>query len=90
MRRLPDFHATRNMRLYRSLKTMQTIVIYKNAIRTSQETHHVSATERNRLMAFGETVAVCCENRMEHTYTLCGQSVPHRRHNTSPLQSPVG
>jgi hypothetical protein len=31
-------------------------------------------------MLFGETVAVCCENRTEHTDTLCGQSVPHRRH----------
>jgi hypothetical protein len=32
------------------------------SVRTSQETHHVSATEPNRLMLFGETVAVCCEN----------------------------
>jgi hypothetical protein len=37
-------------------------------------------------MLCGETVAVCCENRTEHTDTLCGQSVPHRRHITSPLQ----
>jgi hypothetical protein len=27
---------------------------------TSQETHYVSATEPNRLMLFGETVAVYC------------------------------
>jgi hypothetical protein len=27
-----------------------------------------------------ETVAVCCENRTEHTDTLCGQSVPHTEH----------
>jgi hypothetical protein len=101
------------------------------AVRTSQETHHVSATEPNRLMLCGEqslfavttvrntqihrvdspyltgntsclryraqpvnaawgTVAVCCENRTEHTDTLCGQSVPHRKHVTSPLQSPAG
>jgi hypothetical protein len=63
---------------------------YNNPVRTSQETQHVSATEPNRLMLCGETVAVCCENRMEHTDTLCGQSVPHRKHITSPLQSPVG
>jgi hypothetical protein len=25
-------------------------------------------------MLFGETVAVDCENRMEHTNTLCGQN----------------
>jgi hypothetical protein len=42
--------------------------------------HHVNATEPNLLMLCGETVAVCCENRMEHTDTLCGQSVPHRKH----------
>jgi hypothetical protein len=60
------------------------------AVRTSQEIHHVSATEPNRLMLCEETVAVCCENRTEHTDTLCGQSVPHRKHITSPLQSPTG
>jgi hypothetical protein len=42
-------------------------------VRTSHETHHVSATESNRLILCGETVAVCCENRTEHTDTLCGQ-----------------
>jgi hypothetical protein len=26
-------------------------------------------------MLFGETVAVYCENHMEHTNTLCGQNV---------------
>jgi hypothetical protein len=26
-------------------------------------------------MLFGETVAVYCENRTEHTDTLCGQNV---------------
>jgi hypothetical protein len=40
------------------------------AVRTSQETNHVSTTEPNRLMLCGETVAVCCENRTEHTDTL--------------------
>jgi hypothetical protein len=47
----------------------------------------------HRLMLFGETVAVYCENHTEHTDTLCGQnaeSVPHRKHITSPLQSPTG
>jgi hypothetical protein len=44
-------------------------------------------------MLFGETVAVYCENHTEHTDTLCGQNVefePHRKHITSPLQSPTG
>jgi hypothetical protein len=66
---------------------------YKNPIRTSQETHYISATKPNLLMLFRETVTVYCENHMEHTNTLCGQktqSVPHRKHTTSPLQRPTG
>jgi hypothetical protein len=47
---------------------------YKYTARTSQETHHVSATETNRLMLFGETVAVCFESHTEHTNPLCGLS----------------
>jgi hypothetical protein len=42
----------------------------KNSVRTSQETHHISATKPNRLMLFRETVAVYCENHTEHN-TLC-------------------
>jgi hypothetical protein len=41
-------------------------ILYKNPVRTSQETHYVSATKTNRLMLFGEIVAVYCENHMEH------------------------
>jgi hypothetical protein len=44
-------------------------------------------------MLFEETVAVYCENHTEHTNTLCGQntqSVPRRKHITSPLQNPTG
>jgi hypothetical protein len=41
-----------------------------NPVRTSQETHYVCATEPNRLMVFGKTVAVYCENRTEHTDTV--------------------
>jgi hypothetical protein len=40
----------------------------------SQETHHVSATKRNRLMLFRETVAVYRENHTEHTDTPSGQN----------------
>jgi hypothetical protein len=49
-------------------------IIYINSVRTSQETHYVSATKPNRLMLFRETVAVYCENHTEHTDTLCGQN----------------
>jgi hypothetical protein len=38
----------------------------ENSVRTSQETHYVSATKPNRLMLFRETVAVYCENHTEH------------------------
>jgi hypothetical protein len=31
-------------------------------------------------MLFVEAVAVYCQNHTEHTDTLCGQSVPHRKH----------
>jgi hypothetical protein len=47
--------------------------MYKVQVCTSQETHHVSATETNRLMLFRETVAAYYENHTEHTDTLCGQ-----------------
>jgi hypothetical protein len=43
----------------------------KDSFSTSQETHHVSTTKTNRLMLFGETVAVYCENHTEHTDALC-------------------
>jgi hypothetical protein len=63
---------------------------YKNPVRTSQETHYVSITEPSRLML--------CEVWDFHGpgYEECRplgyktQFVPHRRHITSPLQSPAG
>jgi hypothetical protein len=44
-------------------------------------------------MLFGKTVAIYCENHMEHTDTLCGQNaefVPHRKYITSLLQILTG
>jgi hypothetical protein len=46
----------------------------QSSVRTSQETHHVSATKPNWLMLFRKTVAVYCEIHKEHTDTLCGQN----------------
>jgi hypothetical protein len=43
---------------------------HKNSVRTSRETHFISATKPNRLMLFRETVAVCYENHTEHEYSL--------------------
>jgi hypothetical protein len=51
--------------IVRTIKNTQTHcagIIYSNSVRTSQETHYVSATKPNRLMLFRETVAVYCEN----------------------------
>jgi hypothetical protein len=47
---------------------------YPNSVRTSQETHYVSATKPNQLMLFKETVAVYFENHTEHTDTLYFQN----------------
>jgi hypothetical protein len=47
---------------------------FKDSVRTSQETQNGSATEPNRLVLFRETVAVYCENHMEHINTLCEQN----------------
>jgi hypothetical protein len=47
----------------------------------SQEIYYVSTTKTNRLMLFGETLAVYCEKHTEKTDKLCGQNVefvPHR------------
>jgi hypothetical protein len=55
--------------------------IYKNPVRTSQETPHVSATKSSLLMLFGETVAVYCENHAEHTNTL-----PNKKHSVPASQ----
>jgi hypothetical protein len=44
-------------------------------------------------MLFGERFPFYCKSHTEHTDTLCGQNaeiVPHRKHNTYPLQSPTG
>jgi hypothetical protein len=49
-------------------------IIYKDSVRTSQETYYVSATKPNWLMLFGEIIAVYCENHTEHTNTLFGQN----------------
>jgi hypothetical protein len=46
--------------------------------------HHVSATEPNRLMLCGETVAVCCENRTEHTDTVRTSQETHHVPTTEP------
>jgi predicted AAA+ superfamily ATPase len=43
---------------------------HTDTVRTSEETHYISATVPSRLMLFGETIAVYCENHAEHTVTV--------------------
>jgi hypothetical protein len=57
---------------------------HTDTVRTSQETHYVSATEPNRVMLFGETVAVYCENHMEHTDTVRTSQQTHYVSATEP------
>jgi hypothetical protein len=57
----------REKRLLFIVRTIRNTQIYKNSVRTSQETHYASTTKPNRLMLFRETVAVYCENHTEHT-----------------------
>jgi hypothetical protein len=49
--------------------------MHTNSVRTSQETHYVTATKSNRLMLIRETVAAFCESHMEHTYYIYINSV---------------
>jgi hypothetical protein len=48
-----------------------------DTVHNSQETHHVSTTEPNRLILFKETAAVYCENHTEHTDTLCARNAEY-------------
>jgi hypothetical protein len=50
------------------------IILYENPVHTSHETQYVSAAKPNRLMLFGETVTVYCEDHTERTDTLCEQN----------------
>jgi hypothetical protein len=47
--------------------------IYKNSVRTSQETHYISVTKINWSILFRRTIALCCENHEKHIHTLRGQ-----------------
>jgi hypothetical protein len=44
---------------------------------TSRETQYVSVTEPNRLMLFGETVAVYCEKNTEYTDAVRNSQKTH-------------
>jgi hypothetical protein len=58
---------------------------HTDTVRTSQETHYVSATETNQLSYLGKQ-SLFIVRTIRNTQI---QSVPHRKHITSPLQSPT-
>jgi predicted Zn-dependent protease with MMP-like domain len=57
---------------------------HTDTVRTSQETHYLSATKPNRLILFRETVAVYCENHTEHTDTVHTSQKTHYLSATEP------
>jgi hypothetical protein len=57
--------------MYRATFHYNNILNLIYSVRTPQKAH-VSTTELNRLILFGETVGVCCENRTEHS--PCGHN----------------
>jgi thioredoxin-related protein len=61
---------------------------HTDTVRTSQETHYVSATEPNWLMLFRETAAVYCENHTEHTDTVrTSQQTLRLRYKAQPINA---
>jgi hypothetical protein len=50
-------------------------IIFKHSVRTSQGTHHGSATTNTkRSKLFMETLIAYCENHTKHIRTPCGQN----------------
>jgi hypothetical protein len=63
---------------------LEFLLNYKYSFRTSQETHHVSVIQTNRLMLFRETVLVCCKTKKHNSKqanVLCGQNAVLVRQN---------
>src|SRR5215469_16735309 len=70
------------------------LAVYKDPVRTAQETHSVSVIQTSQLMLYREIIAVCSQIHTKHINTLCGQnvelyiktqSVPHSKHTPSQL-----
>jgi hypothetical protein len=47
--------------------------VFKNLVRTSKRTKHVTITKISWIILFQETIAVYSENPTKHINTLCGQ-----------------
>jgi hypothetical protein len=62
---------------------------YKNPVLTSQETHYITATESSRLMLCKSEVFTAVTMKNVVFWDIITRFVLHRRHITSPLQSPA-
>jgi hypothetical protein len=59
---------------YTHMSDYQDCSVKQDSVPSSQDTKYVSAIETNRLMLFGETVAVYCQNHTEHKNVVCGHN----------------
>ena len=50
-------------------------IVYKDPVRTAQETHSVSVIKTSQLMLYKEIIAVYSQIHTKHINTLCGQNV---------------
>jgi len=50
-------------------------IVFKDPVRTAQQTHFVSVIKTNQLMLYREIIAVCSQIHTKHINTLCGQKV---------------
>jgi hypothetical protein len=62
---------------------------YENPFRTSQETLYLSAAEPSQLMLCKIEIFTAVTVRSAVFWNMKTDFVPHRRHITSPLQSPA-
>jgi hypothetical protein len=57
-----------------NLNKLITHIIFNNSVRSSQETHHVSSRETNRLILYTEIMCVYSKNHKKHLNLLIGQN----------------
>ena len=51
------------------------LAVYKDPVRTAQQTHSVSVIKTSQLMLYREIIVVCSQIHTKHTNTLCGRNV---------------
>jgi hypothetical protein len=52
-------------------------IIYKDPVRTAQESHSVSVIQTSQLMLYREIIVVCAQIHTKHINTLRGQKVEY-------------